>query len=418
MRIKRKGVLLAALTLLFHQPLLARPEFLARFASDLFSRPERRTTCSTCHLNPAGGGPRNEFGRAFARNGFIVTPSLRLQWPDRFVPSLDAQAPVRDATLQGASLRATWAAGNDDAVLVEINGEQYLLNRVLATVAKVEAAQVQAYLTEPPLPSASSAAPLVPVEQLKIPPTFDYYLVNLPTNRAYPPGSLHLRFTHRFSDPLSQGTGRLRNLFGLDSFSTSSFGVEMGLLKRVSFMTYRTPYPHSAGGPTIEMGPIFHLLQQEGRVPLSLSFRGTVEGEQNFTERFTANLVPVLSRSIGYRAELFLAPVFNLGVPRRTLTSDFPLTPGEARDHLISVGVGGSFRIRPRTALVAEWRPRVAGFRGLESRNAYSFAIQRTTNRHVFGLTFSNTQSTTTTRSLTDGQDDFRIGFNLYRRIW
>ncbi len=25
--------------------------------------------CAQCHLNPRGGGPRNAFGRAFARNG-------------------------------------------------------------------------------------------------------------------------------------------------------------------------------------------------------------------------------------------------------------------------------------------------------------------------------------------------------------
>src|SRR5207253_1725843 len=52
----------------------AKPEFLALFAADPFSRPELRTKCSTCHINPQGGGKRNEFGRAFAAAGFKITP--------------------------------------------------------------------------------------------------------------------------------------------------------------------------------------------------------------------------------------------------------------------------------------------------------------------------------------------------------
>ena len=83
--------LLAALTLLllsgsFHT-LQARPEFLMLFQND----PLRLASvdgCSTCHINPLGGGSRNEFGLAFAGNGFVITPMLRAGFPDRFdVPS-------------------------------------------------------------------------------------------------------------------------------------------------------------------------------------------------------------------------------------------------------------------------------------------------------------------------------------------
>ena len=288
-------------------------------------------------------------------------------------------------------------------------GEQYPLNRAEGSVKKVDAAEVQAFRTPPPVPPRAEE----PEEVLEPRPTFDYYLVNLPTNRVRPPRSLHLRFSHRYS--------------------ISSFGIEVGLLRRVSFVTYRSPIPRRLGGPTIEMGPVFHLLQQDKRVPMSLSFRATVEGEDNFSERFTTNLVPVISRSIGNVAELYVVPTFNLGAPRRTLNSELPpgefrrdvlpgdrrdLTSGELRNHQVSVGLGASIRIRPRTALIIEWRPRVAGFRRLVSRNTFAFGIQRSTNRHVFALTFSNTVSTTTTRSLTDGLDDLRIGFNLYRRLW
>ena len=416
---------LAAVLLLYGLPLFGRPEFLLRYASDPFSRPELRGSCGTCHVNPKGSGPRNAFGRAFDRNDHRVTPAFRLQWPDHFLQNISAEVPGP----QEAPLKATWAAGKDEEVLVEIGGEQYLLNRAEGSVQKVDAAEVQAFRTPPPVPPRAED----PEEVLESQPTLEYYLVNLPTNRVRPPRSLHLRFSHRFDDPTFKGPDRFGNLFGFDSFSISSFGIEVGLLQRVSFVTYRSPIPLRLGGPTIEMGPVFHLLQQDQRVPVSLSFRATVEGQQNFSERFTTNLVPVISRSIGNVAELFVVPTFNLGVPRRTLNSALPpgefgpgllpgdrrdLTPGELRNHMVSVGLGASIRIRPRTALIVEWRPRVAGFRRLGSRNTFAFGIQRSTNRHVFGLTFSNTQSTTTTRSLTDGLDDLRIGFNLYRRLW
>ena len=134
---------------------------------------------------------------------------------------------------------------------MEIGGQQYLLNRAESSVKKVEAAEAQAFRTPPPVPPRAAE----PEEVLERRPTFDYYLVNLPTNRVRPPRSLHLRFNHRFDDPAFKGTGRLGNLFGFDSFSRSSFGIEMGLLRWVSFLTYRTPYPRGAGRSDHRDGP-------------------------------------------------------------------------------------------------------------------------------------------------------------------
>ena len=65
------------------EPLGAMPQFLMLFQAD----PLRNTNidgCGTCHQNPAGGGPRNDFGLAFAEEVFRITPMLRASFPDNF----------------------------------------------------------------------------------------------------------------------------------------------------------------------------------------------------------------------------------------------------------------------------------------------------------------------------------------------
>ena len=61
----------------------ARPEFLMRFQSDPF-RIVEVDGCSVCHENPNGGGPRNVFGQAFEAAGYVITPLMRVDFPDRF----------------------------------------------------------------------------------------------------------------------------------------------------------------------------------------------------------------------------------------------------------------------------------------------------------------------------------------------
>jgi hypothetical protein len=63
---------------------------------------------------------------------------------------------------------------------------------------------------------------------------------------------------------------------------------------------------------------------------------------------------------------------------------------------------------------------KVTGFRQ-ESEAEIGFGIQKDVGRHSFSLTFSNTQTTTTSRynssNLVLPPSKFTIGFNLYRRL-
>ncbi len=401
----------------------ARPEFLARFVADPFARTEK-AMCSNCHLNPQGGGPRNEFGLAFAKNGFKITPELRAQWPDRFQATKTAQ-------VEGRPVKVIWSSAKEDESVVQFGDEYYLMNRAAGTMTKINTEQAAAFQQPPPpsAPSSGSAAPAPVAAKAAKPaddldsrtlPTFGYYLVDLPTNRPRPAGELVLHFTHRFSSPLTGVTGEGARLFGLDSSSVSSFGVEYAITNWLAAITYRMP------DETIEAGVQIRMLEQGQRSsPLALSLRATLEGENNYTDRYTTNFQPVISRAFGTRAEVFVDPTFSLGVPRRTLTPldgsvrfGFPLTPGESHNNMIGIGNGISVRIRPKVALVAEWFPRTYGFRENNTTNTYSFGIQRRTNRHVFGLIVTNNLFSSTERTMIGGSGGLRIGFNIERRIF
>ncbi|MGA2271056.1 MAG: DUF5777 family beta-barrel protein [Bryobacteraceae bacterium] len=397
--------LLAAYLFLSGSNASALPQFLVRFSQDPFSRPEYRNKCSTCHINPKGSGPRNPFGTAFERNKHIVTPEFRRAWPDHFLPSLTSN-PV--PTRQG-EMKATILADGENTIL-EIDGQRYRLNTKLARLEKIEPEEVAKLTAAPPPP-----APAEPKLPLRDQPTFDHYLVNLPTTLPYERGAFSLRFSHRFEQGVlncGQNCAGIGELYGLDSYSLSSFGGELGITGRLAATVYRSPV-----NKTIEMGGVFQLLRQKGKEPLSASLRVTVEGRDNFHDYYTTNLVLPVSRSISNVAEVFVDPMisFNANPFARPAAPSVPL--GVTRANQAAVGFGASIRFRPRTAFVMEWSPRVSGYHAVGSRNTYSFGLLRSTNAHVFELVLSNTVATTTSQAVSFGLDQLSLGFNIYRRI-
>ncbi|OFW10667.1 MAG: hypothetical protein A3G20_04350 [Acidobacteria bacterium RIFCSPLOWO2_12_FULL_59_11] len=387
----------------------ALPEFLLRFSQDPFSRPELRNQCSTCHLSPMGGGPRNPFGAAFEKSKHVVTPEFRQAWPSHFLPNVSSEA----VPAGPGEVKATFLSSEREIIL-EISGEHFRLRPGEASLEKIAPEEAANLMASPP-PPPPSEEPKLPLRKQ---PTFDHYLVNLPTTLPYKRGGISLRFTHRFTQPVlvtgkgCTGCADLGSLYGLDSFSFSSIGGNVGITDRLAATVYRSPLDK-----TIEMGGVFQLLRQEGREPLSASVRVTVEGRNNFRDFYTTNLVFPISGAISNVAELFVVPMVNFNAnPFASAASPFA-PEGKKRSHQGSVGLGTSIRFRPRSAFVAEWMPRVAGFHDQDSRNAVSFGILRSTNAHVFELVLTNTLGTTTSRSASHGEMNFALGFNLYRRL-
>jgi hypothetical protein len=381
----------------------ARPEYLRIFAADPDSRPELRGKCSVCHLNPEGGGERNEFGKSFAQAGLSITPELKRRFPGMFLQS--EKPPV------------SFVEGSDAEAIVELNGKRFMINTRDKTVKEIE-----------PVPAQQQTAAAAPaakrVEAPKIYRPADVRLINLPTTIAIPKGSLWTDFTHRF--PFGETTDAA-TLFGLDTFAIPAFGFVYGVTDRIHIGAYRAP---TAVGRPIEIYAGANFLDEQQGDPFSFMARVGLEGRDNFQRNFTTSLEFTFAKSLTRRAQLYFVPTISLGDrpingdPERNL-------PGE---EAFALGVGGAFNIRPTVALMAEANYRLneaARYpdigRGIR-RPVFGFGVQKVSasRRHAFSLVFTNGAGTTfsqrsQTRAVQFADDGFQgltIGFNLTRRLF
>ncbi|MGH9838759.1 MAG: DUF5777 family beta-barrel protein [Blastocatellia bacterium] len=388
----------------------ARPEYLKLFAADPYARPEWRQKCSTCHINPEGGGERNDFGKAFAAAEFKITDDLRKRFPDRFLPPESSQT---------APPPVTFVQGADSQAIVEFNGKRFLIDtksRAITEIAGSSPREAVAEATKP-RPSPAPAAQ----EESKAYQQMDVRLISLPTAKPVAKGSLSTDFTHRF--PFGEVTDA-SGLFGLDSFAAPSFGFTYGITDRLHAGFYRSA---DVVGAPIELYAGLSLLDEQKGHPLTAMARVGVEGRDNFQRNFIPSFELTLARSITSRAQLYLAPA--VSISNRPFGPTDSNLPGETT---FALGIGGAVNIRPSVALMAEANMRVnrVGRFG-STRPAFGFGIEKASvsRRHAFGLVFSNGAGTTMSqRSATrasllgsSAEESFKgltIGFNLSRRLF
>jgi len=385
------------------QPARALPDYLKIFAADPLSRPELRTQCAVCHVDPRGGGERNAFGRAFAAAGHTVTPALRRDFP---------------ALFQQATVPPVRFVEGDAEAIVTIEGREYAINTRTKTVRELGAAA--------PPPVAREEATTAPVQTRSdsVYQAADLRVVNLPTAIPIPKGSLWTDFTHRF--PFGRPTN-VEGLFGLDAQALPSFGFVYGVTDRIQIGAYRSP--GDLGRP-IQLTVGASLFSEQRGDALSTMVRFGVEGRDNLRRQYTTSLEATVARSLTRHAQLYVVPTLSFG--DRPFIADLTSeTPGTTA---FALGVGLAVNVRPSMALLGE-----ANYRLTEAaryheigqgirRPVYGFGIQKASasRRHAFTLTFSNGPGTTLSqRSQTRGlyfvDDSLRgltIGFNLSRRLF
>jgi len=352
-----------------------------------------------------------------------------------------------------SNIQVSFDKSEPSVVIVEAAGERIRIDtrtKNITSLARTEAEAAESTAATEGTAATQETKPKHPVEP------YDYRLVNIPTPKRVPRHSLNVYFTHRFSEEITKMPGEsgdrnrsriFNDLFGLDSSSVSSFGLFYGITDRLYVSAYRSPLCQPGICKTIELGVGYHLLDEAGKSPVALSVQASIDGENNFTERYTENIQAMVERSVTKYVHLFFSPAVHINSngqgrfnPR---SSDFfppqPLADAvRLGQHTGSFGFGIDGRIRPSVSLMFEFTPRVGfkqginvpifdstfthllGFRN-DSEPEIGFGIEKRIGRHSFTLTFSNTQATTINRynssNLGLGPGHYVIGFNLFRRL-
>jgi Membrane bound beta barrel domain (DUF5777) len=403
-----KLMMLCVACLFFSRAAKALPDYMKIYNADAFANAEMKGKCAVCHVNPSGGGARNEFGKAFAAADHQITSTMRKQFPTYFTSGQDAAMP-----------NVSFAA--DHEAIVEINGKRYVINTQTKTVKAAEGT------TAPPVKPAEIAKVEEKTDDDKAADVYkptDVRVISLPSAVVIPKGSLWTDFTHRF--PFGEPTD-IKGAFGLDTIAYPSFGVTYGVTDRIHVGAYRSP---GDLGRAIQVFAGAQLLQETKGDPLSFQARVGLEGRDNFQRNFATSFEFTAARSITKYAQVYFTPTITVG------DRPFSVSPEQNAKGTTAYALGGgvAVKILPSVSLMAEVNKRVNEqsryvdeFTGIRHA-VYSFAIQKASasKRHGFTLVFSNGPGTTMSqRSQTrglfgadDGLKGLTIGFNIVRRIF
>jgi hypothetical protein len=232
----------------------------------------------------------------------------------------------------------------------------------------------------------------------------DFRVLNLPSTLRLPLHGSAFQLTHRFNGNLREGSvsGNAGNLFGLDQGAAVGFEFRFGIARHLQAAAYRT-----AIDKTFQFYGKYDAMRQGDSIPVSLSALLSVEGADNFRERYSPAIGLAVSRIVGDRLAVYGTPIW---VHNTAALLDVD------RDTFF-VGVGARLRVSSSVYLVGEVAPRAAGFR--PGKPAYGFAIEKRAGGHLFQLNFNNGQGTTFGQLARGGSpDSLYLGFNLARKFF
>ena len=236
----------------------------------------------------------------------------------------------------------------------------------------------------------------------------DYRVINLPTTLRLPVHKSSFELTHRFNGNLRNGDfgDQASSLFGLDQGATIGFEYRFAPMRHVQLIAYRENYDK-----TVQFTGKWDAIHQNADRPVSVSGLLSVDGGNNFRERYATSIGATVSRQIDDHAALYLVPmwVHNVTPLAGQITG--------IKDNTFYLGIGGRVRIRPTVYLSAEVSPRLAGL--AQGSAEYGFAIEKRAGAHTFQLNFSNSELSTFAQTGAGGlPDSLFLGFNLTRKFF
>ena len=347
----------------------------------------------------------------------------------------------------------TFVDGSASKVIVERDGKKYLIDTASRTVTEIkdgEASSSQpmsgAAVTSSPQSQPAKPTP-ASTQSTKIYKAGDDLVFSVPTGRRPVKHGMYINFTHRFPyEAAFSGPARGATLLGLDDFAIPAFGIRYGVTDKLSVFAYRAP---SIIGRPIEFMAAYNFLDEKDGKPFNASVRFSIDGQDNFARNYTENFELLASRSLGKRAQIYVAPTFNIH-NRPVLGASSALTnppPYQPCSALLAAGIDPSFKVkpcantfslgaalavdvRPTVALVAEAIPTLVNGTDLGiHRPAYSFGIQKHIWRHAFTFGFTNSPGTTVSQragtratflgdSTADKPKGMFVGFDLTRQVF
>jgi Membrane bound beta barrel domain (DUF5777) len=250
----------------------------------------------------------------------------------------------------------------------------------------------------------------------------DFVVVNLPTAMRLPLFKSNFRLTHRFAGNLKRGTfgQQAGSLFGIDQGAIIGFEYRMAVAKHVQASFYRSSFDR-----TIQLHGKYDAIRQRRSMPASISALASVEGANNFREKYAPSFGVVVSRIVGTRVATYLTPIWtgNTTASLEAIAHDHDgadaptVERPERPQSTTSVGVGARVRVHGSTYVAAEIVPRASGYAPDEP--AYGVSIEKRVGSHMFSLTFTNTFGTTYAQVARGGATNtLYLGFNLGRKFY
>ena len=272
------------------------------------------------------------------------------------------------------------------------------------TSAAAQEAQPPAGTSQNEPASQSDVAPADDDDSVPVLAEPDFRVLNLPSTLRLPRHGSNFQLTHRFNGNLRRGSlgGNAGNLFGLDQGAAVGFEYRFGIARHLQAAVYRT-----AVDKVFQFYTKYDAVRQSDSLPVSLSALVSVEGSDNFQERYSPALGLVVSRMAGDRLAVYATPIW-VHNTAALLNID--------RDTFF-VGIGGRVRVSSTVYVVAEVAPRASGYS--PDKPAYGFGVEKRAGGHLFQINFNNGQGTTFGQLARGGfPNSLYLGFNLARKFF